>query len=217
MLANESQHRGRLSVLFLVCLFSGLTLVSGLFHPRVAVAFEDFWVQNHTETPLWSGPDSRAVSFGLAPQWSYFRVVAPQRGARLQVVDARNGGSALSRSRRPWGRAAHLLFWPPRPLSPPAAVGPYWAVRRSRCGRCPAFRRASPPSWVANFEETVMWAGPEKGAPSLGPVPQFRRFLVMEPQDGIRLRVWNPEKELLRLPGRRGSGSQRPLGVGGSP
>ncbi|HZK66940.1 MAG TPA: hypothetical protein VFD42_05285, partial [Chloroflexota bacterium] len=64
MLALVNQRRSLLSALFFACLISGLTLVSGLFQPRVAVAFDGFWVQNHTETPLWSGPDARAVSFG---------------------------------------------------------------------------------------------------------------------------------------------------------
>lgn len=194
MLALVSQRRSLLSALFFTCLISGLTLVSGLFQPRVAAAFDGFWVQNHTETPLWSGPDAQAVSFGLAPQWSYFRVVSPQQGERLQVVDARNGGLAYIDA-----PAVGPSSPPPALASPPSSSAPASGTLLGNPAQplrqMPSLPEGFPPSWVANFEETVMWAGAEKGAPSLGPVPQFRRFLVMEPQSGGRLRVWNPEKD----------------------
>ncbi|MCC7367166.1 MAG: L,D-transpeptidase family protein [Chloroflexi bacterium] len=52
------------------------------------------WVQNHTPTELWSGPDDRAVSFGTAPAFSYFRVLNPQDGSRIRVRNPLTNGIA---------------------------------------------------------------------------------------------------------------------------
>ena len=51
--------------------------------------FQPFWVENFRVTPLWSGPDGRAVSFGLEAQFSSFLVVRPQAGRRLYVFNPR--------------------------------------------------------------------------------------------------------------------------------
>ncbi len=55
-----------------------------------APAFQSFWVENFVPTPLWSGPDQRAASFGLQPQFSSFLVVQPQTGPRLYVFNPRS-------------------------------------------------------------------------------------------------------------------------------
>jgi hypothetical protein len=56
--------------------------------------FEPWWVQNHTETELWSGVDEAAISFGTVPQWTTFQVVAPQDGPRLYVYNPATEGHA---------------------------------------------------------------------------------------------------------------------------
>jgi hypothetical protein len=48
-------------------------------------------VQSVRETELWSGPDDKAISFGLMPAFSYFRVLAPQDGARIRVQNPLGG------------------------------------------------------------------------------------------------------------------------------
>ncbi len=54
----------------------------------LAPAFVPFWVESFVPgATLWSGSDSKAVAFGARPQWSYFLVVAEQRGPRLEVWD----------------------------------------------------------------------------------------------------------------------------------
>jgi len=51
------------------------------------------------------------------------------------------------------------------------------------------------PWWVANFEPTDLWSGPDANAVSFRRVPQFRRFLVVQPQEGDRLYVWDPRTQ----------------------
>lgn len=52
-----------------------------------APAFQPFWVENFKRTPLWSGPDASARSFGVQPQFSSFLVVARQTSSRLYVYN----------------------------------------------------------------------------------------------------------------------------------
>lgn len=51
--------------------------------------FQPFWVENFVATPLWSGPNQEAVSFGVQPQFSSFLVVRAQTGPRLYVYNPR--------------------------------------------------------------------------------------------------------------------------------
>ena len=51
------------------------------------------------------------------------------------------------------------------------------------------------PWWVQNHRETELWSGVNQGAVSFGTVPQWTTFLVVEPQDGPRLYVFNPATE----------------------
>ncbi len=146
--------------------------------------YDPWWVQNHRETQLWSGPDPNAVSFGSVPQWSYFQVVAPQKGTRLYVRNPANNGYA-------YVDAAAVGPSPPPPVSP--AVLP--AAPPQPLRRAPKLPAGFQGWWVSNFQETELWSGPEAGSTSLGKLPQFRRFLVVEPQNGDRLKVWNPEKD----------------------
>ena len=52
------------------------------------------WVQNHRTTELWSGPDEKAVSFGWAPVFSYFKVLGAQEGSRFRVQNPLTNGVA---------------------------------------------------------------------------------------------------------------------------
>lgn len=53
------------------------------------------WVQNHVETEMWSGPDSKAISFGWVPAFSYFSLVGTQEGPRLRVQNPLTNGVAF--------------------------------------------------------------------------------------------------------------------------
>ena len=72
----------------------------GAFLPGTALAapaeqnFNAYWVQNHTETDLWSGPDAGATSFGRVKSFSYFKVLQPQQGPRLYVLNPLTEGTA---------------------------------------------------------------------------------------------------------------------------
>jgi hypothetical protein len=52
------------------------------------------WVQNHRPTDLWSGPDASAISFGLAPAFSYFQVLGAQESGRFRVKNPLTNGVA---------------------------------------------------------------------------------------------------------------------------
>lgn len=54
-----------------------------------ASSFQPFWVENFILTPLWSGPNQDAVSFGVQPQFSSFLVARAQTGPRLYVFNPR--------------------------------------------------------------------------------------------------------------------------------
>lgn len=154
-------------------------LLAFMLWVQTVSAFEPTWVQNHQETQLWSGPDARAISFGRVAQWSRFLVVSPQLGARLYVFNPGSGGYAYI-------DAAAV-----GPVSPPPASGASAIAART----APSLPSGYEPWWVANFVETELWSGSHGDATALGPVPQFRRFLVVEPQNGDRLRVWSPEAD----------------------
>jgi hypothetical protein len=47
--------------------------------------FSRFWVENFKPTPIWSGPNAAAVSFGVQGLDTHFLVVLPQYGPRLYV------------------------------------------------------------------------------------------------------------------------------------
>src|SRR5215207_5993271 len=71
-----------------------------LLSPRAALAapagqaFKPYWVQNYVMAELYSGPDARATAFGHARLFSYFKVLEPQRGPRLYVLDPVANGTA---------------------------------------------------------------------------------------------------------------------------
>jgi hypothetical protein len=62
--------------------------------PAAAQVTGGTWVQNHRATDLWSGPDNKAISFGLAPAYSYFKVLALQDGPRIMVQNPLTNGVA---------------------------------------------------------------------------------------------------------------------------
>ncbi len=178
-------HRRRVPFSPLATALVLLTVALAVNLPAESVSsFEPWWVQSHQETQLWSGPDSNAVSFGQAPQWSYFQVVAPQNGSRLYVLNPAGNGYAYI-------DAAAVGPSAPPPVSP--GVNP--AAPPQPLRKVPKLPAGFEGWWVSDFQETELWSGPGGDAPSLGKVPQFRRFLVVEPQNGDRLKVWSPEKD----------------------
>jgi lipoprotein-anchoring transpeptidase ErfK/SrfK len=60
-----------------------------------AQARDQRWIQNHHATELWSGPDEKAVSFGWAPAFSYFRVLGAQEGSRIRIQNPLTNGVAF--------------------------------------------------------------------------------------------------------------------------
>ncbi len=87
-------------------------------------AFAPYWVQNHTPTELWSGPDNRATSFGSVKAFSYFKVLQPQAGPRLYVQNPLNEGTAWISAATvgPSGEPPAAYFAPPPPPEPAVAV-----------------------------------------------------------------------------------------------
>ncbi len=282
MSSGVREGRGARCLLGAVRFWAGIVaVVLGLAWAQPSAAYEPWWVQNHMETQLWSGPDSGAVSFGVVAQWSYFLVVEPQgRETRLHVwnpktnnyayIDAKavgpsgappqDGASGSARAPAPkaavggtepfaawWGemqvaaelwsgvdsravsfgllsRGSRVLVVMPEknsryyvfnPVAENYAYVDAAAVVRetARAGkqadevqgptearpvrRAPRLESGYNGWWVSNFLETELWGGPGPEAASLGHVPQFRRFMVIEPQHGSRLKVWYPEKDVL--------------------
>jgi|GEM_PF-1979809 len=159
-----------------------------------ASAFEPSWVQNFRQTQLWSGLDQKAVSFGTVPQWSYFQVISPQGGPRLEVLNPVTNGYAYVDATAVGPSSAPPPAVPAAaspPAVPAAASPPAVAPLRS----LPKLPEGYVPDWVSNFVETDLWPSPDNDAVSLGKLPQFRKLLVVEPQNGARLKVWNPERD----------------------
>lgn len=135
-----------------------------------AAPFTPFWVQNHRATQLWSGLDREAVTFGVAPPWSYFQVVEPQSDGRLRVLDARTGNFAFV-------EAVDV-----GPSGPPPEAEPSNGVPRAPLQTW----------WVANHAPTPLWSAPDEDAIVLGQVSPWTVFEVLEPQAGARLHVRDP-------------------------
>lgn len=57
-------------------------------------AFKPYWIQNFVIAELYSGPTPGATAFGHARLFSYFKVLEPQRGPRLYVLDPIANGTA---------------------------------------------------------------------------------------------------------------------------
>ena len=114
-------------------------------------AFAPYWVQNHTPTELWSGPDDRATSFGPVKPFSYFKVLQPQRGARLYVLNPLTEGTAWipAAAVGPSGEPPASYLAPPPPAAPTPAVGtlnvPGRIVGGANVRRRPVI---SPDTWV---------------------------------------------------------------------
>jgi hypothetical protein len=60
------------------------------FPTQTPLPFQAYWVKNHRQTEMWSGPQDQAgvVSFGVTSrQFCAFQVVRPQEGGRLYVLN----------------------------------------------------------------------------------------------------------------------------------
>ena len=89
-----------------------------------ATASADGWVQNFAPTELWSGPDASATSFGTAPQWDYFQVVAPMGNGRIYVRVVRTNGFAFVDAAVVGPSGQPPLGWPNVPAADPALAAP---------------------------------------------------------------------------------------------
>lgn len=83
------------------------------------------WYQNFSPAELWSGPDANAVSFGVAPQWDYFRVVQRGPWSRVRVFVARTSNEAFIEADALGPSGPPPPGWPaaaaPTPVPPDAA------------------------------------------------------------------------------------------------
>lgn len=181
-----SNHiRGIFSILAVLVTVAFCSLLAATAGVDSASAFDPRWVQNHREADLWSGPDANAVSFGRAPQWSYFQVVGPQQGARVYVWNPRTKNYAFIDASAIGPSGAPPTATPTPPPTPTPGK------------RGPAVQPGYEDWWVANFVETKLWSAPGPDAAPVWEVPQFRRFMVVEEQKGDRLKVWSPEKDMI--------------------
>lgn len=188
----SSRRRHQLAGLLARTLLSVSVIFTVFVSSAVSAAAHDpWWVQSQQETQLWSGPDSRAICFGTVAKGSTFLVVAPQQGPRLYVLDPSSTNYAYI--------DAAAVAPSGAPNAPVGKAAPSTGPATATTGSTPAPRQAPKVPvgfnawWVANWLETELWKGQEPGAPSLGTVPQFRTFMVVEPQNGDRLHVWNPQ------------------------
>ncbi|HLY67129.1 MAG TPA: LysM peptidoglycan-binding domain-containing protein, partial [Chloroflexota bacterium] len=106
--------------------------------PPPPPAFQPFWVESFRPTQLWSGTDAGATSFGTAPTWSFFNVLAPSTSSRFQVkVDATGGVAYVDRADvGPSGP-------PPAPPSPNSTPTPAAAAAPATLAAQPAIRSAA--------------------------------------------------------------------------
>lgn len=150
-------------------------------------SFAAWWGETQVAAELWSGADGGAVSFGRVGRGSALLVVAPQRGARYYVFNPASKNYA-------YVDAGALV-----PGSPPVEGAGATVAREVAGGarKPPKLANGYEGWWVSNFRETELWAEAGQEANTLGRIPQFRRFLVVEPQEGDRLKVWYPEKDVL--------------------
>lgn len=108
--------------------------------PAVAVptpnapAFVPFWVENFAPTPLWSGVDAQAVSFGVAPQWTRMQVIGPAISNRYPVRVWPSNGPAYVDSDRVGPVGPPVSASPNLPANPPPTATPVafttYVVRR---------------------------------------------------------------------------------------
>ena len=55
--------------------------------PSAPAVGAPFWVSNHSPAPLWSGSEEKALPLGVAEPGHWFKVLEPQRGPRLRVLE----------------------------------------------------------------------------------------------------------------------------------
>lgn len=159
---------------------------------RTAAAAGDTWLQNFQETDLWSkAGGGKAVD--RAPQWSYFKVLGPQVGARIPVEHPLSKATVYIEAGTvgPSGPPDPTWsFGPPKPSAPPAA-----APATTAAPPPPAAAPSAPAGgWVSVLQATGLWTAPSGGL-ILGLADPGQVFKGLEPQKGARLRVQDPFTE----------------------
>jgi hypothetical protein len=168
--------------------------------------WSSWWGLTSRDLDQWSGPDGMAVSFGTLARGHYVLVVQPPERTRSYVFIPATGNyayldtSGIAPSPPPPAGVTAIPTPAPTPVPtpPPVPTGvpvpeepgePVEQATEPPPPAPPTFR----PWWVAVHRPTELWSGPDGNARSFGPAPRGTHYLVMEPQNGPRLHVLNPE------------------------
>jgi hypothetical protein len=131
------------------------------------------WYANHRETQLWDDSIPTAGWRARVPQWSVFEEAGPSSGSRLYL---NYFGSSVLSPEVGWVEADDLG---PIPAQPPPIVEPEWAAAPRTDDR-----------WLANFNITNLWSGPNGSATLYNWVPQFSVFQQVAPALDGRIPVY---------------------------
>ena len=131
------------------------------------------WYKNHRITTMWSNAGDDAVAFGLLPQFSSLKQVAPQQGARILVQFF---GNNVSPAGVIWVDAADLGPVDTPETMPPAE--PDWADPQPDQG-----------SWFKSTTATTLWSSPDVNAVAFTRVPADSVFQQLAGPQGDRFYV----------------------------
>lgn len=137
-----------------------------------SASFRPFWIATLKDSALLAGSGDQVA---VLPQFAKVLALTPPEKGRYYVQDARTG-------RVGWIDGTQV--GPGGAPTPEDEV--IWAS--------PAFaliNEAYRPWWVAAHRATELWSAVDQGD-SFGPVKVGEQFLVMEPQAGPRLSIFNP-------------------------
>jgi hypothetical protein len=147
---------------------------------------EEWLAVTQVSAELWSGTDENAISFGWIPRGTKLQIISKQDN-RYHVINCATNNYAFIDIEAVVQHSAEQN----------ADVGEEQSSNGLR--KIPKLANGYEGWWVSNFLETELWKRPTGNdkESSLGFIPQFKRFLVVEPQNGDRLKVWYPEKDVI--------------------
>lgn len=178
---------------------AALALAAPTLGVRSAAAAGDTWVQNFQETDLWTKASGGKVA-DRAPQWSYFKVLGAQSGARIPVEHPLTKATVYIEAVTVGPSGAPDPSWAFVPVNTTASSTPPAAAPAAPA--TPATAAPPPPTsapgavaggWVSVLEATGLWTAPTGGL-ILGMADPGQAFKVLE-QKGARLRVQEPFTE----------------------
>jgi hypothetical protein len=135
-------------------------------------AFRPFWIATLKDSALLTGSGDQVASL---PQFTKALALTPPDKGRYYIQDARTG-------RVGWVDGTHV--------GPGSAPTPEDEVIWSSQAFA-TINEVYRPWWVAAHRPTELWSAVDQGD-SFGPVKVGEQFLVMEPQKGSRLSIFNP-------------------------